>query len=61
MVADTATTEGEPTQGMLTPSWRKLAGEDAEIVLEGEVSTEHVGAGLFHRKHDGREILALLA
>src|SRR5207244_10323321 len=32
----------------------QLAGKDAEIVLEGEVGAENVGAGLLDREHDGR-------
>ena len=38
----------------------KLAREDAEIVLEGEIGAEDIGARLLHGEHDGREILALV-
>ena len=37
-----------------------MPGKNAEIVFEGEVSTEHIRAGLLHREHDRREILALV-
>jgi hypothetical protein len=38
----------------------QLAGENAEIVFEGEIGAENVRAGLLHGQHDRREILALV-
>ncbi|BAQ46434.1 tungsten-containing formylmethanofurandehydrogenase, subunit B [Methylobacterium aquaticum] len=51
---------GRADPGRLHAELAQLAGEDAEVVLEGEVRADHVGAGLADRQHDGREVLALV-
>src|SRR5277367_5190671 len=56
---------GDDDRGRTDPGERhaelpELAGEDRDVVIEGEIRADDVGARGFDRKHDRREILALV-